>query len=98
MTPPVEIAELDWDPTNVGKLARHGIIRREVDGLVNRGVYTVRVHRGYPDQVRITGATAAGRLLTVALELVDEERSLWRPVTGWEATADEEAYYWRENR
>jgi len=58
----------------------------------------VDVHPDYPDQVRVTGPTATGRLLTVALEPVEEEAGLWRPITGWEATAAEEAYYWREQR
>ena len=93
----MEIAELAWDPVNVAKLATHGIARREVDDVVNRGLYAVDVHPDYPDEVRITGPTSAGRFLTIALELVDERAGTWRPVTGWPATAGEEAYYWREN-
>lgn len=94
----MEIAELAWDPTNVAKLAGHGIARREVDELVNRGLHVVDVHRDDPDQVRITGPTRTGRFLTVALDLVDEASGVWRPVTGWPATEGEEAYYWGESR
>ena len=94
----MEIAELDWDPTNIAKLATHGITRREVDQLVNYGRYVVDVHPEYPDQVRIIGPTIAGRFLTIALGLVDEEAGIWRPISGWSTSEREEAYYWREHR
>jgi hypothetical protein len=69
----VEIRELAWDPANLAKLAAHNISRREVHQLVDRDLYVVDVRPDYPDQVRVTGPTAAGRLLTVALEPIDEE-------------------------
>lgn len=48
--------------------------------------------------MRITGPTSSGRLLTIALEMADEDAGIWRPITVWRATADEEAYYWQEQR
>ena len=94
----MEIRELAWDPANLGELAVHGVARREVDQVVDRDLYVVDVHPDDPDQVRVTGPTAAGRLLTIALEPVDEAGGLRRPITGWEATRAEEAYYRREQR
>ena len=68
----MEILALDWDATNIAKLAGHGISRREVAEVVERDDFVVDVHPNYPDQVRITGPTRAGRFLTIALELTDE--------------------------
>jgi NAD(P)-dependent dehydrogenase (short-subunit alcohol dehydrogenase family) len=79
------------------KLAEHGISPQEVEELVGPGgVYAVDVHPDYPDQVRVTGQTRAGRFITVALEET-ETPGVWRPVTGWSSSDAEEAYYWREH-
>lgn len=94
----MEILALDWDPTTVAKLTAHGISRRGVTELIDRDDYVVDVHPEYPDQVRVTGPTRAGRFLTIALDLTDEEAGIWRPITGWRATAAEVAYYWQEHR
>lgn len=92
----MEIAGLVWTRHNAAKLAEHGIAQDEVEELV-AGTYALDVHPDYPDQVRITGPTFAGRFLTIALEPVDEEQGLWSPITGWQASDTEEAYYWRES-
>jgi hypothetical protein len=93
----VEIAELDWSDDNEAKLAAHGVMAWEVTALVRAGTYVVAEHPDYPDQVRVTGPTPAGRFLTVVLEETPDP-VVWRPVTGWEASAAEEAYYWQEHR
>jgi hypothetical protein len=82
---------------SIAKLAEHGISQLEVEQLIRPGnVYAVDVHPDYPDQVRITGPTRAGRFLTVVLEETGRP-GVWRPVTGWASTGAEEAYYWRES-
>ena len=59
--------------------------------------WVVQTHENHPDQRRITGHTLSGRLLTVVLAPTDDE-AVWRPVTGWDATEAEIAYYWEETR
>lgn len=84
----MEILQLIWWPANEAKLRReHGITAEEVAEMVASGAYLVGRHADYPDQVRITGYTAAGRWLTIALE--DLGDGIFRPVTGWVATEDE---------
>jgi hypothetical protein len=51
----------------------------------------------YPDQMRVVGPTASGRLITVVVASTDDPE-VWRPITGWPATAWEIAYYREENR
>ena len=92
----MEIERLIWLRRNVAKLAEHGIGERDIDDLIGTDSYTVTVHPDYPDQVRVIGQTRNGRFLTLVLEATDT-LGVWRPVTGWETTATEEAY-WQENK
>ena len=48
------------------------------------------------DWVDDNEAKLAGRFLTIVLEETLNP-VVWRPVTGWPASAAEEAYYWQEN-
>jgi hypothetical protein len=81
------IEQLRWRPHNIAKLREREISPEEVSELALQGLYTVDVHADYPTQVRITGYTAAGRWLTIALE--DLGGGVFRPGTGWMATEDE---------
>jgi hypothetical protein len=56
----------------------------------------VSQHPRYPGQVRITGYTRHGRWLTVVLE-PSKMPEVWRPVTGWEATESDVAYWRAQN-
>ncbi|MDQ3701250.1 MAG: hypothetical protein M3442_10055 [Chloroflexota bacterium] len=85
------IERLIWPLHNVAKLKGHGIRPEEVVDLAHLDECTVDVRPEYPDQVRITGATRAGRLLTVALH--DLGGGVYRPITGWDATEDELRQY-----
>ena len=88
------IESLVWRRANVAKLRAHGISPREVQELVDLDAYTVDVHPDYPDQVRVTGPTAAGRWLTIAMEAAaGHGAGAYRPVTGWGATERELADY-----
>jgi uncharacterized DUF497 family protein len=80
----MRIERLVWFRQNVEKLAEHGVSRDEVEDVVDQDMYTVDRRREYPDQVRVTGCTRAGRWLTIALEDLGDDA--YRPVTGWDAT------------
>src|SRR5690348_11125010 len=90
----VEVLQLVWWPENVAKLEGHGIAPVEVEEIINRDSYAADVHPDYLDQVRITGYTAAGRWLTIALEDLGE--GVFRPVTGWVATEHEVRRFFEE--
>jgi hypothetical protein len=83
----VEIRELEWLEHNIEKLLAHGIHPDEVVDLVSQDNYTVDRRPEYPNQVRITGYTATGRWLTIAMEGSGE--GVHRPVTGWDAATAE---------
>jgi hypothetical protein len=93
----VEIELLLWRQHNLDKPAKHHILQAEVEGLVARNAWVSYVHPDYPDQVRIVGPTLADRWLTIALEPTDNP-VVWRPITGWNATADEREYHREEYR
>ncbi len=93
----MEIEDLDWSDEAEAKFAVHGVSPTEVRRLVRSGRYVINEHRDFPDQVRLTGLTASGRLLTIILEETSVA-TLWRPITGWDATRIEEEYYWTEFR
>jgi hypothetical protein len=84
----VLIAELEFDDYNEGELARHGIGPLEVlQILANR--YTVRRNRkARSGEHQLIGQTNGGRMLTIILGSTAFE-GRWRPVTGWDSTADE---------
>lgn len=91
----MKITRLEWWPANVTKLANHGITQWEVTELVDLDGWVPYMAAAYPDQVRLVGPTAAGRLITVVVAPTDAEDT-WRPVTGWPATSDEQQYHWEE--
>ena len=91
----MEVRALEWEEHNIEKLARHGIDRLEVEQLVARDGWIPIAHHREPDQARIIGPTYDRRLLTIALEMTDDA-GVWRPVTGWESSPAEVAYYWEE--
>ena len=91
----MEIRELTWEEHNVEKLAQHGIRPVEVEEVVARDDWVPIAHGHARDQARIIGPTYGQRLLTVVLEMTDEP-GVWRPITGWESSSVEVAYYWEE--
>ena len=93
----VEIDELVWLPANEAKLSHHGIDRVAVEGMIARGEWVVTTHEDYPDQVRVIGPTPDGRAVTVAMAPTGDPAA-WRPVTGWDSTDGERAYYWDQYR
>ena len=90
----MDIRFLLWDDANQLHLAEHVIRASEVNEMMELDNWVVSRRPRYPDQVRITGHTRGGRWLTVAIEPTNSPET-WRPVTGWESTADEISN-WRE--
>lgn len=89
----MEIRRLVWDDANREELAAHGVAPGEVEALVAADAWAAEAHPAYPEQVRVIGRTPAGRWLTVPVAPTADP-AVWRPVTGWDATPAERAYYW----
>src|SRR5262245_2546416 len=97
---------LVWDRGNVPHLTRdkgpgkRRVAVAEVDGLWASGRVTIVPHDywdatgTYEQQWLVIGWTPAGRLLTVAAQLVEVDGAeRYRPVTAWDAEGDEIAAY-----
>ena len=88
----MEIVRFQWKSHSIEKLATHDISPEEVEEIRIGDGWMNYTHVAYPDQVRIIGPTADGRLLTIALERTDDP-TVWRPVTGWTASVSERRRY-----
>jgi hypothetical protein len=83
--------EFDWDPGNVGHIARHGITPKEAEETVLIEPLDADVQRHKSeDRVLCFGRTASGRLLTV---LYAERRGRVRVVTAYEMTRAQQRLY-----
>ncbi len=92
----MEIRYLVWDNANERHLAYHGIEVREIQELLDTNEWVIDRHPRYPEQVRLTGYTQSGRWLTVAMDPTPWPE-VWRPVTGWDSTAEERLYWQEQN-
>lgn len=93
----MEITGLVWTRPNIGKMAAHQVTVQEVNSMVRRNDWVIQVRNRYPEQIRVIGPTDGDRLLVVVMEPTSDP-GVWRPVTAWDASADERAYYRQEYR
>ena len=91
----MEIRYLVWDDENERHLGYHDIAAREIQELLDVNEWVIDRHPRYPEQVPVIGFTQALRWLTVVMEPTPWPDA-WRPVTGWQTTLEERAY-WREH-
>lgn len=79
------VNDLIFDEHNEREMARHGVVRYDVDQLMwNRNV-VVPNRRGEQASVLLIGETDGGRLLTVPLAPTDDPTT-WRPATAFDAS------------
>ena len=89
---------LRWDQGNLEHATRHAVPRREIDELVEYGIWVmVGNTRGRTSQRRIIGVSPSGRLVTLVVELT-ELPGTYRPVTSRPATEREESLYYEFRR
>jgi uncharacterized DUF497 family protein len=80
---------LVWDHGNREHATRHGVSQEEIDGMYEGGEWIIDDDpAGRFGQFRITGPTAVGRLITVAVEWLSARRA-YRPISAWAAEARE---------
>jgi hypothetical protein len=91
------VAELIFDDHNEREMARHGVVRWDVEQLTwNRCVFHSN-WRGEPGSVLMIGETNGGRLLTVPLAPTDDPTT-WRPATAFDASRHHRALFDRRYR
>ena len=91
------VAELIFDDHNEREMARHGIVRYDVDEIVwNRHVVSANP-RGEAGGLLLIGEMNGGRLLTVPLAPTDDPTT-WRPATAFDASGYHRSLFDRRHR
>ena len=91
------VAELIFDEHNEAEMARHGVVRWEVDQIAwNRCVFYEN-WRGEHSSVLMIGETDGCRLLAVPLAPTDDPTT-WRPATAFDASRHHRALFDRRYR
>lgn len=90
------ISDLIFDEHNEHEMARHGVVRYEVDRLIwNRHVISSNPP-GEPGSVLLIGETDGGRLLSVPLAPTIDPTT-WRPATAFDASRYHRALFDRRH-
>lgn len=84
----ITIYFLEFDDENINHLARHGITAEEVEQVTGNPYVTARKRAHRRSRICMIGTTDGGRALTIVLQVTRDD-VVWRPVTGWDATAEE---------
>jgi uncharacterized DUF497 family protein len=84
---------LRWDPGNVAHIWRHGVRTNEVEEVC--GGDPLR-RRGQDGRLILIGATQAGRVLAVVLELLPD--GVYYPVTARPASRNERRWFAAEQK
>ena len=94
------IRTLVWNEASIEELARHGLRPEDAEAALESGIakrfrQAARMRRHLrqstarqPERIKMIGPDRSGRLLTIILELPDDN-GLARIVTGWQASAGE---------
>ena len=78
------VADLIFDEHNEREMARHRVVRFEVEQLTSNRNRVLRNARGETGSVLLIGETDGGRLLTVPLAPTDDPTT-WRPATAFDS-------------
>jgi uncharacterized DUF497 family protein len=82
----------EWDEGNEMELHRHGLTPRDVYEVYTNGPVWVSNVRHHAGDWKMLGRTDGGRRLTIVVRLYSD-RSVLRPVTGWDSTTGERSRY-----
>ncbi len=91
------VAELILDQHNAAEMARHGVLRDEVEQVKWNRKVVVPNGRGEQGSVLLIGETDGGRLLTVPLAPTDDPTT-WRPATAFDADRHQRWLFDRRHR
>ena len=93
----ITVLGFEFDEANIAHLSDKGID----DALVYEifaGEPRFREERsGRAASHHMIGPNARGRIWTIAIVETDDERAIWRPITGWPSTS-REARRWQDER
>ena len=76
------IKSLIWDEWNIGHIARHNVIPKEVEEVCERQPVE---RKGHKNRIFLIGKTEKNRMLTVILNPTEQE-NIYRPITEYDAS------------
>lgn len=91
------IADLVFDDHNEREMARHGIVRYDIDEIVRNRHVIAANPRGEAGGMLLIGETNGGRLLAVPLAPTDDPTT-WRPATAFDASPHQHSLFDRRYR
>ncbi len=86
----------EWDEENEQELAGHHITPQEVYEVWANGPIWAPNKRHRAGDWKMLGRTDGGRQLAIVIRFY-ADRSMLRPITGWDATAGEQSRYLKES-
>jgi hypothetical protein len=86
------IRRLVWDDWNIGHIARHYVIPREIEQARHSHFLTYQSYKG---RYILVGATRAGRILTIVIEAISGEEGAYYPITAFDARPEDQQLYQR---
>ena len=92
MTNPADAEAWEWDEGNENELYGHRITAQEVYEVWENGPVWIPNIRHRAGDWKMVGRTNGGRRLTIVVRLYSD-RSVLRPITGWDSTAGERSRY-----
>ena len=84
----IQIDSLIWNDWNIAHMAKHNVIREEVEETCQSGPVFLAGHSG---RILAVGRTQRGRFITVALD--PEGNNSYYPVTARPSSKPERKYY-----
>ncbi|MFL5816403.1 MAG: hypothetical protein ACJ76L_02265 [Conexibacter sp.] len=91
------VADLIFDAHNEREMARHGVVRFEVEQLKSNRKAISDNPRGERGSVLLIGETDGGRLLAVPLAPTADPTT-WRPATAFDASRHHRSLFDRRHR
>ncbi len=85
-----DVRRLHWDPWNVEHIAKHGIIREEIEEVIAGQVVFRDGYKGRPVGI---GATLGGRMLAVVVGPVPEQPGVYYTFSARPASRQERRRY-----
>jgi uncharacterized DUF497 family protein len=86
------VKELIWDEWNIAHIARHGVVKEEVEQVCESEFVS---RDSYDGRYLVIGFTSVGRMITVILD-PEFEKDVYYPVTARPTAKRERKYYDKE--
>ena len=90
----LEIRDFEFDSFNIRHLAVHGLTEEMIWDIWLDDPVVVPDRPLHSGTHLLIGMDSAGVLRTIAIVCVDDERGLWRPITGFPTEREDERGAW----